>query len=107
MRPFIDISHVANDPAFVNLDHVFGLAGRVTLYNSATTDPEALRYLDAMVNVLDRDDFAREQIRQRGLGHAAGSALAALEYARRTIQGNPPATPFNAQSAPDRLVLTP
>ncbi len=107
MRPTIDISQVANDQAFINLDRTFGLAGRVNLYNNATTDAEALRYLDAMLNVLDRDDFARDQIRQRGLAHAAGSALAALEYARRTIQGTPPTTAFNTQSTANRLVLTP
>ncbi|WP_439891277.1 hypothetical protein ACS7SF_00950 [Ralstonia sp. 25C] len=107
MRPIIDISQVANNQAFISLDHAFGLAGRVNLYNNATNDADALRYIDAMLNVLDRDDYARELIRTRGLSQAAGTALAALEYARHTIQGDPPAIAFNSQSTANRLVLTP
>jgi hypothetical protein len=107
MKPIIDISQVANNPAFIELDRRFGLAGRLDLYNKAGTDEEALKYIDAMVNVLDRDDFARQTIIRLKLDHAAGSSLAALSYARSTIQGTPPKTPFNDKSTAERLVLTP
>lgn len=87
MRPIIDISQVANNQAFISLDHAFGLAGRVNLYNNATNDADALRYIDAMLNVLDRDDYARDLIRQRGLTQAA---------APPSPRWSTPAAPFKA-----------
>lgn len=105
MRPFIDITHVATVQAFIDLDRTFGLAGRLNLYNQAATDKDALSYIDAMENVLSRDEYAQELIRSRGLSDAAGTALAALTHARLTILGHPPGAPFNNRSTPDRLVL--
>ncbi|SIT38172.1 hypothetical protein BN2475_140045 [Paraburkholderia ribeironis] len=107
MRPTIDISHVQQDTGFLQLDKLFGLAGRVNLYNNAKSDNDALTTLDRMIDVLSGHDSKDELIVERDLGLVAGSALAALNYAKMTIQGHKPPFPFNPQSTPDRLVLMP
>ncbi|BEV71742.1 MULTISPECIES: hypothetical protein [unclassified Paludibacterium] len=107
MRPFIDISHVIHDPDFIKLNRHFDLLTRLNHYNNATNDTDALAWLNSMYIVLTGNVFKHEIIISDNLSGPAGITLAAIEYARLTINGTPPAIPFNSHSTPEKLVLMP
>lgn len=105
MRPTIDVSLVQHDAGFQKLDKLFGLTGRLNLYQNAKTDSDALSALNSMIGVLSGDS-KEEAILQHDVGAAAGTALAARNYAKLTIQGQKPTIPFNGRSTPEHLILT-
>ncbi|WP_341316282.1 hypothetical protein WN982_33360 [Paraburkholderia sp. IMGN_8] len=107
MKPTIDVSKVANDKAFVELDRLFGLSPRLNAYHSAIDKNVAINLLESVRGVLDGHESKREAIVAGGLEAAAGSVLAAVEYALRVINGDPPGFMFNSDSSQDKIVLTP
>lgn len=109
MIPTIDASRVSDAPDFQELDKTFGLSGRLYYYNlyAAKGDKEkAVMMLESAKGALDGHESKRETIREKDLIHAAGTVLAAIDYALLTIKGEQPAIPFNELSTDECIVLS-